>query len=140
MEFPAIEAHEELTRLSEGAASLAHELKLMRSPYGLIDHDALTAKLREFYRKVESRSHIVGRNRALRVLRLGVPAVRGIDPNRGTKPDLEDAILWAEGVFQNIDTELRKIDSGRILWLSFMATVAALVSAFAVIYQIMSKS
>ena len=82
LEFPAIEAHEELDRLADEAASLVHILKLQRHHLGLVDHDQFKEQVKAFYSKIDSKAAVLGASRTLRILRLQVPAVRGIDRNK----------------------------------------------------------
>ena len=140
MRLIPILAHRALTGLLDDAAMLVRDLKAMRHPMDLLDHDALAKKLQSFHGLVTSQEGTLGSVRVTRILRLDVPAVRGIDRSKATDPQLEDAILWAEIVFKNIDNEIRRIESGRVLWLTFFAALASVLSAFAAIYPLIRKS
>lgn len=139
MRFLSIFAHRILTGLLDDAALLVRDLKTMRSPIGLVDPDASATKLQSFCASVESKQGVLGSVRVTRILRLDVPAVRGIDRSKAIDPNLEEAILWAEVVFKNIDNELRRIESRRVLWLTFFAAIASVLAAFAAIYPIIRK-
>ena len=137
--FLSISEHRLLSALLDDAVALVHELKLLRHPMDLLDHNAFARKLKVFQVRVEAKKAQLGSARVLRILRLDVPAVRGIDRNMATNPNLENGILWAEGVFKNIDNEIRRIDSNRILWLTFFAAVASVLAAFTAIYAVLFK-
>ena len=140
MRFLSIFEHKTLTGLLDDAALLVRDLKAMRNPMDLLDHDALARKLQHFHASVKTKEDVLGHVRVTRILRLDVPAVRGIDRSKAIDPNLEEAILWAEVVFKNIDNELRRIESRRVLWLTFFAAFASVLAAFAAIYPLIRKS
>ena len=135
--FPDIEASQVLESLLDDATALVSNLKMRRNELDLVNSDGLSKSHQDFYHLIQSKTHVLGKARILRILRINVPAVRGIDANKSKEPDLEKSITWAESVYVNIDNELQRINSDWIMFLTFIAAVASLLASISTIYLLL---